>query len=385
MFTNIADDMFGDGRLTREERIALSGGIGSALDAFRATLEERAAGLYSRDPYRDPASPAPVDMGEASIRTDEEIELVESAIRRDGTIFGKIIQPGWGSTGYYPADVLERDGAQVYRAGTHMYWNHATATEEAERPEGDLNTLAAVLTTNAQWLANGPKGPGLYANAKVFSDYADKINEKAEFTGLSIRGGGSFRFGEADGREGRIITAIKRADSIDFVTKAGAGGHVVLMESQPAPQWTEEEQTDMDELKEALALVETQKAQIARLTEGLILREAKDIATTELAKSTLPAVTQTRLATTLAANPPVADGALDKAAYATKIAEAIADETAYLQQVAGFGNGRVEGMGTTSTTTTTDAPDHTKRMVESFKALGMSDKEAAVAAAGRLH
>ena len=141
----------------------------------------------------------------------------------------------------------------------------------------------------------------------------------------------------------------------------------------------------MDELKEALALVETQKAQIARLTEGLILREAKDIATTELAKSTLPAVTQTRLATTLAANPPVADGALDKAAYATKIAEAIADETAYLQQVAGFGNGRVEGMGTTSTTTTTDAPDHTKRMVESFKALGMSDKEAAVAAAGRLH
>jgi len=94
-------------------------------------------------------------------------------------------------------------------------------------------------------------------------------------------------------------------------------------------------------------------------------------------------VTKARLATALAANPPVADGALDKAAFATRIAEAIAEETAYLQQVAGFGSGRVEGMG--ATTTTTEAPDHTKRMIESFKALGMTDNEAATAAAGRLH
>ena len=35
-FTRIADDLFGDGFLTREERIALSGLIGDALDAFHA-------------------------------------------------------------------------------------------------------------------------------------------------------------------------------------------------------------------------------------------------------------------------------------------------------------------------------------------------------------
>lgn len=389
MFTNIADDMFGDGRLTREERIALSGGIGSALDAFRAALEERAAGLYSRDPYRDPASPSPIMMDEASIRTDEEIELVESAIRRDGTIFGKIIQPGWGSSGYYPAEVLERDGAKVYRAGTHMYWNHATATQEAERPEGDMDVLAAVLVSDAQWLANGPKGPGLYANAKVFSDYADKINEKAAFTGLSIRGGGSYRMGEAEGRKGPIITAMKRGDSIDFVTKAGAGGHVVLMESQPAPQWTEEEQTSMDELKEAQARIAELTAQNARLTEGLILREAKDeakdIATGELAKTALPARAQSRLAATLAANPPLADGALDRVAFATKIAEAITEETAYLQQVAGFGGGRVEGMGTTTTTKEEPATNAAKRLEEAFARLpGMTAESAKSAAVGRL-
>ena len=36
----------------------------------------------------------------------------------------KIIQPGWGSSGYYPKDVLERDGPNVFTKGTKMYINH---------------------------------------------------------------------------------------------------------------------------------------------------------------------------------------------------------------------------------------------------------------------
>jgi hypothetical protein len=78
---------------------------------------------------------------------------------------------------------------------------------------------------------------------------------------------------------------------------------------------------------------------------------------------------------------------LDKAAYATRIGEAIQAETEYLQQVAGYGAGRIEGMGgasTSSATTDADAAALSKRMIESFKALGMSDAEAAIAATGRL-
>lgn len=48
-FSVIADELFGEGDLTREQRIALSGGIGSALDAFRATIEEQAPELYEID------------------------------------------------------------------------------------------------------------------------------------------------------------------------------------------------------------------------------------------------------------------------------------------------------------------------------------------------
>lgn len=55
-FTQIADDMFGEGQLTRDERIALSSGIGSALDAFRERVEEAAPNLYSDDPYMQKAA-----------------------------------------------------------------------------------------------------------------------------------------------------------------------------------------------------------------------------------------------------------------------------------------------------------------------------------------
>lgn len=53
-FTTLADDMAGDGRLTREERISLSSAIGDALAAFVERLEGDQPQLYSRDLWDDP-------------------------------------------------------------------------------------------------------------------------------------------------------------------------------------------------------------------------------------------------------------------------------------------------------------------------------------------
>ena len=77
--------------------------------------------------------------------------------------------------------------SKVFKAGTQMFWNHDTDNEESQRPEGDLNRLAAVTTTDARWEEAGKDGPGLYATAKVFSDYADKVKEMGPHIGLSIR------------------------------------------------------------------------------------------------------------------------------------------------------------------------------------------------------
>lgn len=68
-FTCTADDMFGDGRLTREERIALSGGIGAALDAFTTSVEASAPQLYGRDLWADPAALA--EAATANVLVDQ--------------------------------------------------------------------------------------------------------------------------------------------------------------------------------------------------------------------------------------------------------------------------------------------------------------------------
>lgn len=164
--------------------------------------------------------------------------LCERAVRPDGTIGIKIIGPGWGSSGYYGRPVLERDVPRVFPPGTQMFWNHDTPTEEMERPEGDLSRLAAVTVSSPIWLDNGPKGPGMYADARPFAGYAEAIDEIGEHIGVSIRALGRQTLGEAEGKQGRIIQELVAGKSVDFVTVPGAGGAILsVFESAPgAPE-----------------------------------------------------------------------------------------------------------------------------------------------------
>lgn len=65
LFTQIADDMYGEGHLTRDERITCSGAIGDALQAFTSRIEADAAHLYQRDLWDDP-EPAPAEVSETA-------------------------------------------------------------------------------------------------------------------------------------------------------------------------------------------------------------------------------------------------------------------------------------------------------------------------------
>lgn len=57
-FTEVADRMYGEGFLNREERITLSGAIGDALAAFTSRVESDAPQLFARDPYAEPGAAA---------------------------------------------------------------------------------------------------------------------------------------------------------------------------------------------------------------------------------------------------------------------------------------------------------------------------------------
>ncbi len=408
-FTEMADYAFAEGRLTRDERIAVSGAIGDGLDAFHLALMQGAVQLYGRNPWDQPKGPADVAMNasEADAEMDlqtEYVPLVERSVRQDGTIPVKIIQPGWGATGYYPADMLERN-ASKFKAGTKMYWNHPTPTEERERPERDLRDLAAELVTDARWVAQGPGGAGLYAEAKVFDAYKPAVDELGPHIGVSIRALGKASVGIAEGKTGKLINEISQVGSVDFVTSPGAGGKILQifeaarqdparLANGEAVKRSDADKTknsskedhvneEMKALQEANAALkaesEQQKAILARLNEAQLLREAGDFVSVELTKVQLPQVTKDRLVKQLVAVAPIKENRIDLVTFTSQIAEAVKAEQAYLSEAVGAG--RITGFGATQPAD--QKPEQMEAdLVESFRRMGLSDEAAKQAALG---
>jgi hypothetical protein len=146
----------------------------------------------------------------------------------------KIIQSGWGSSGYYSESLLSTFGPNVFKAGTKIFMNHPDSTS---RPERDVQKLAGKLITDASFSEGA-----LYADVEFYSSYAPIIREMAGDIGLSIHAFGDAQHGEAEGREGPIIESLIEdpLTSVDVVTVAGAGGKFLnLLESYSRQSLTE--------------------------------------------------------------------------------------------------------------------------------------------------
>ena len=160
-------------------------------------------------------------------RIHESVALNISEADTPGRLKIGIITPGWGSSGYYPQQVLENAATErVYPKGTQMFLDHPTETESYDRPERSVRDLAAVLETDAVW-----DGTGLVAEAKIFKAYRELLTDPdlAANIGVSVRGSGEATIGEAEGRRGQIFTRLLEAKSVDFVTKPGRGGRVLAV------------------------------------------------------------------------------------------------------------------------------------------------------------
>ena len=338
------------------------------------------------DEIKEPTEPTTEPAVEAA-RVDlagEVIPLVERSVRADGTIPIKIVAPGWGSSAYYAPEVLERDGPKVFREGLHVYWDHPSRSDEKDRPERSLRDLAGVLTRPARWEPNGVAGPGLYSDVKVRGEYREAVSELAPHIGMSLRGEGLATDGEAEGRKGKLLKELLDARSVDFVTVAGAGGQILeLFEAAgraPLSPATSKEQA-VDE-KEAQALREENARlaeQVARLTEGLLLRQAQEVASQVLAELDMPTPTRKRVLESQAARPVTTDdGALDVVAYRAQVREAADAELAYIREIGGGKSGQITGMGQTESKV-----DGKALLAEAFEAAGLSHELAVIAANGR--
>jgi hypothetical protein len=262
----------------------------------------------------------------------------------------KIISPGTGSSAHYTEACL-KNAAQsgAFKKGTFMFWNHPTEAQEHQRPEGDLNDLAAITTSDGEYREAGAKGPGIYADAKVMADYADKIEARAGHIGLSIRAGGTGSGKTVDGKP--VLASIDHVESVDYVTRAGRGG-MALAESEKFTQllesFKEGEVSEMDaaeirKLQESLA---AQTAINARLLARAMRADALELAGAVLATTTLTEgqrkfVAESVVGTSDAPREiPTKDGVLDAAKLTESVNAAAKAYSATLPATGG-----VRGMG----------------------------------------
>ncbi|QCX75489.1 hypothetical protein C9F11_09000 [Streptomyces sp. YIM 121038] len=130
-----------------------------------------------------------------------------------------------GASGYYPAEVLRRDGPTAFPAGTHVYSDHPTPDEDSERPERSVKDLIGYLVDAARF-EESADGRGLFARIQFIPEFRTRLATLAPVIGLSIRAAGEVEEAPS-GR--RTITSITQGLSADVVTRACAGGRLVTM------------------------------------------------------------------------------------------------------------------------------------------------------------
>lgn len=164
-------------------------------------------------------------LREATAGTDEATGVLEV----------EFITPGWGSSGYYSREVLEA-AAPLFTVGTHMYFDHPSASEANDRPERSVRDLAAVITEAG---AVDKTSGAIRGKVKPLAPYRELLTDEAFATnvGLSIRGSATdIVVGEAEGRTGPIVEGLADISSVDFVTRAGRGGRVLAVLESAKPQ-----------------------------------------------------------------------------------------------------------------------------------------------------
>lgn len=233
-----------------------------------------------------------------------------------------------GSSGYYSAEVLRRDGPTAFPEGTHVYFDHATESESFERPERSVKDLAGMMIEAAKY-EDGPDGRGLFARVQFFPDHKERVEAMHSVVGMSIRAAGTIEESES----GRVVTSIVKGISVDIVTHAGAGGRLIKMteSAKPVPQVAQLSEADkatmsglasgiatlnttMSTFLEKLAESQTKENEVEKLTVGQL--------TAKLAESGLPVPSQTRIAAAYVDGQDI-DAVIEaEKAYVAEIAEA---------------------------------------------------------------
>lgn len=177
------------------------------------------------------ADKALAELRESTVGTAGRVALQESTAGSATLVGGRrirvtLIDPGHGSSGYYPAATLEAAAHdKVFPEGLPIYLDHPTQLEARDRPERSVRDLAGLLAEDAKWT-----GSALVAEARIVPAHAELVASLEGIAGMSIRAQGEVEPADVDGRRVRKITKLVAAESVDIVTKAGRGGRFEVLE-----------------------------------------------------------------------------------------------------------------------------------------------------------
>ena len=346
-----------------------------------------------------------VRESEARTLLSDYIPLTEAKIGSKGKAVVTVIKPGFNSSKdrYYPAEMLARD-YPVFE-GVKMYSDHPTEKDEKERPERSIRDWVATL----QNVRPGTDGTIVGEAVIVEPWMQEKLstlrdNSMLKDMGISINAIGSASKAEIEGVKTNFIERIVRARSVDFVTEAGAGGGVQLYESDNADldvdlismDTLKERRPDLikaiesavkteinTEVKKKMALeddvktltetnqtltkeLDEVKGKLAEADKAKAKADAQAIIKEAIAKAELPDAAKERLSEQF-----------KEADKADGVTEAIKTESDYIAKLAE--SGKVKNLGGSKLDTEADK----KALKESFKRLGLTDKGADIAVAGR--
>ena len=333
------------------------------------------------------------------------VTLEESKLDGKGVAKVVIIKPGFGNqvdNHYYPKETLARDFAAF--EGAKMYADHQTTEEEKQRPEGSIRQWVASLKNVRFEEGVGIVGDAIIVEPWLQAKLATLRDQKLlSEMGISIRAAGVGVKGKIDGKDTNVVERITRVRSVDFVTEAGAGGGVLLYESDrefdidiitieslkdrrpdliklietEIKNQTKAEAKSKMELEEKIKELESSilvitkerdelKTKITEAEKAQRIAEAKSKIDEAISKSGLPDVSKVKLAEKFKLTE-----------SAEGIAESIKQEAEYVNALKE--SGKPKNLGGTQP----DKEKSLKELKEAFMRAGMSEKSAELAASVR--
>lgn len=183
-------------------------------------------------------------------RTASNVAFREASILADDITVVKdviLIRAGHGNLGqrhYYTAEALQDAAKRQIFEGCQAYLNHPSTIEEQTRPERSVKDLAgwySDITARSYTDPEVGKTVALFANfhpavgkdevvtlVRTCLEYAKRYPRMA-WAGLSINAFGDSTPDTIDGEQWNRVDCIEGVDSVDIVTRAGAGGTLVAL------------------------------------------------------------------------------------------------------------------------------------------------------------